>query len=50
MIERRTFLATIAGGILAGPVAAEAQQADRVRQLGLLLLERDVRSWRGRTR
>jgi hypothetical protein len=29
MIERRTFVAMVAGGLLASPLPSEAQQADR---------------------
>jgi putative ABC transport system substrate-binding protein len=36
-MDRRTFLGTLAAGLLAAPLAAEAQQPDRVRRLGLLL-------------
>ena len=35
-MERRTFLATLAGGLLAAPLAAEAQQAGKVYQIGFL--------------
>ena len=35
-MDRRTFLATIAGGLLAAPLAAGAEQAGRVYRLGLL--------------
>ncbi len=36
MIERRTFLATIAGGLLAVPLAAGAQQPSTVARVGFL--------------
>ena len=36
MIDRRTFLATLAGGLLAAPLAAEAQQAGKVWRIGYL--------------
>ena len=36
MMERRTFLATVAGGLLAAPLGAGAQQAGRVYRLGYL--------------
>jgi hypothetical protein len=37
-MERRTFiLATIAGGLLAAPLGAEAQQAGRMPRIGVLL-------------
>jgi putative ABC transport system substrate-binding protein len=36
-MDRRTFIASVAGGVLAAPLAARAQQPDRVRRIGLLL-------------
>jgi ABC-type uncharacterized transport system substrate-binding protein len=36
MISRRVFLGTMAGGLLAAPVAAEAQQARKVPHIGYL--------------
>ncbi len=36
MMERRTFLVMISGGLLAAPLAAEAQQAARVPRVGYL--------------
>src|SRR5713226_2606710 len=35
MMERRTFLTVIAGGLLAAPLAAGAQQAGKVYRIGL---------------
>jgi putative ABC transport system substrate-binding protein len=35
-MERRTFMATIASGLLAAPLAAEAQQAGKVYKIGIL--------------
>jgi putative tryptophan/tyrosine transport system substrate-binding protein len=35
-MDRRAFLGTLAGGLLAAPLAAEAQQADRVARIGFL--------------
>ena len=37
MITRRTFIATLAGGLLAAPLAGEAQQAARVPRIGILV-------------
>jgi putative ABC transport system substrate-binding protein len=37
MIERRTFLGLIAGGLLAAPLAARAQQLERMRRIGVLI-------------
>jgi putative tryptophan/tyrosine transport system substrate-binding protein len=37
-MERRKFMATMAGGFLAAPLAAEAQQAAKVPRIGLLTL------------
>jgi ABC-type uncharacterized transport system substrate-binding protein len=36
VMERRTFLGTIAGGLLAAPLAAQAQQAGKVYRIGWL--------------
>jgi putative ABC transport system substrate-binding protein len=36
-MDRRTFLATVAGGLLAAPLAAEAQQAGKVYRIGVLM-------------
>ncbi len=35
-MERRTFIGTMAGGLLAAPLAAEAQQAGKVARIGYL--------------
>jgi putative ABC transport system substrate-binding protein len=35
-MERRRFIEVIAGGLLAGPLAAEAQQAGKVARIGIL--------------
>ena len=39
VIDRRTFLSTLAGGLLAAPVAAKAQQAGQVHRIGSLFPE-----------
>jgi ABC-type uncharacterized transport system substrate-binding protein len=36
-MKRRTFLSAVAGGLLAAPLAAEAQQATTVNRIGVLL-------------
>jgi len=36
-MDRRTFLSTVAGGLLAAPLAAEAQPATKVPRVGILL-------------
>ena len=36
MIDRRTFLGTVTGGLLAAPLVAEAQQAGKVYRIGFL--------------
>ena len=36
MIDRRTFIGRLVGGILAGPLAAQAQQAGKVYRIGYL--------------
>src|SRR5262245_12409681 len=38
-MDRRRFIATLAGGLLAVPVAAEAQQANRVARVGELVAD-----------
>jgi putative ABC transport system substrate-binding protein len=48
-MERRIFMALVSGGLLAAPLAAEAQQADRVRLIGVLMAyaqsDRVAQSW-----
>ncbi len=39
-MQRRTFLGVVAGGLLAAPLAAEAQQATKVARIGSLLSNR----------
>ena len=39
-MDRRTFIGTVAGGLLAGPFRAEAQRPDRIRRIGILLYAR----------
>jgi ABC-type uncharacterized transport system substrate-binding protein len=36
-VDRRLFLATLAGGLLAAPLAAGAEQAERLRRIGVLM-------------
>ena len=36
MIDRRTFIGSVVGGILTAPLAAEAQQAGKVYRIGAL--------------
>ena len=36
MMDRRVFLATVAGGLLAAPLAVEAQQAGKIFTIGSL--------------
>jgi len=36
-MDRRTFLTTLAGGLLAAPLGAEGQRPDRIRRIGILL-------------
>jgi len=35
-VERRTFIGTLTGGLLAAPLAADAQQAGRVYRVGIV--------------
>jgi putative ABC transport system substrate-binding protein len=37
-MDRRAFIGTVAGGLLAAPLAAEAQQAGKVHRIGILTL------------
>jgi putative ABC transport system substrate-binding protein len=41
-MDRRTFLATIAGGLLAAPLGVEAEQAGKVYRIGFLSDSRQV--------
>ncbi len=36
MMDRRAFIGTVAGGLLAAPLAAEAQEAGMVARIGML--------------
>ena len=36
MMDRRAFLGTVAGGLLASPFAVEAQRAEKMYRVGLL--------------
>jgi hypothetical protein len=36
-MDRRTFIGSVAGGLLAVPLAARAQQSNRVRHIGVLI-------------
>ena len=36
MMDRRAFIGTLAGGLLAAPLAVEAQQAAKIARIGLL--------------
>jgi putative ABC transport system substrate-binding protein len=39
-MDRRTFIGTVTGGLLAAPLAVEAQQAGKVPRIGILTLNR----------
>ena len=41
MMDRRAFIGTVAGGLLAAPLAAEAQRPDRIRRIGILLFTQE---------
>jgi putative tryptophan/tyrosine transport system substrate-binding protein len=47
-IERRKFLAALGGAAVAWPVAARAQQGERVRRIGLLMATADDREGQAR--
>src|SRR5258705_7093283 len=40
LLDRRTFIGTVASGLLAAPLAAEAQQAVKIARIGYLALNR----------
>src|SRR5215813_6930051 len=46
-LGRRRFMAAIAGGLLAAPLAAEAQQARKVPQVGFLVFASSETRYRG---
>ncbi len=46
VITRRAFVGTLAGGFLAAPLAAEAQQAGKGRRIGVLLPGNEARAGR----
>jgi len=48
MMDRRAFIETLAGGLLAAPLAAEGQQADRIARIGYLALNLAAGDPRGR--
>jgi hypothetical protein len=48
MIDRRTFLAGIAGGLLPAPLCAEAQQEAKIARIGYLALNLAAGDPRGR--
>jgi len=43
-VERRAFIGTLTGGLLAAPLAAVAQQAGKVHRVGLLFFSADPSS------
>jgi putative ABC transport system substrate-binding protein len=45
VVTRRTFIGSLAGGLLAAPLAAKAQQAATIPRLGLLADSGDARLW-----
>ena len=44
-MDRRAFIGTLAGGLLAAPLAAEAQQVGKVYRVGLVSLGGDPTWW-----
>ena len=51
VLDRRTFVCTLTGGLLAAPLAAEAQQAGKVYRIGILTNKAsdpaETRQWQG---
>jgi putative ABC transport system substrate-binding protein len=44
-MERRRFMGALVGGLLAAPLAAEAQQAGKVYRIGFLRVDQPPKSW-----
>jgi hypothetical protein len=41
-VDRRVFISTLAGGLLAAPFGTEAQQAAKIVRIGYLTLNRNA--------
>jgi putative ABC transport system substrate-binding protein len=46
VVTRRAFLGTLAGGLLAAPLAAEAQQTRKIWRIGFLSLNSDIQPYK----
>ena len=44
-MKRRRFIAVVAGGLLAAPLAAEAQQAGKVYRIGFVRAGQPPKTW-----